>query len=284
MAPVNDTSEPPRDGGPAGEESQAPSPPEPPRPSGINFGDSEDSGGARSLAMRIGIILVVVLLVATLGFALVALVRGVRKPSANGTPTESPGVTATVSSTPSPTKTLIPMSDPRNEFSIDRPSDWEIRNVAPIPNNVLALAVGPPPPYPVDDLVTVEFEPLATALGPNALQPFGRLVRDTLEKGGASIVSQQPLVVHGLVAWYFVYGTPASSTNTGSLRAAYYLLDGDRIAKILLQVKPLTDQQGFLALGPVFQQMAGSFVSFHHAATPTSTATSPPTGTASPTK
>ena len=215
--------------------------------------------------MRIGILVVGLLLLGTLFVAASTLIR-----RHNPSPTPNPS--------PTSGQAFFTHSDPKYEYSIKRPEGWNTRNLTEANVNI-ALVVGPDPPYPVDDVIAVEFHPLEKYYAPTALVPFKEAILNQLGSN-VNIVTQNPSpVISGLVGYYFVWTFPA--TNPKGLHAAYYLLDGDRYVTILLQVTPVDDTKSFENMLPIFQQMAQTFRSFHHAAAPTGTVT--PAGSPKPT-
>ena len=210
--------------------------------------------------MRIGVLVVGLLLLGTLFVAGSTLIRR-RNPA------------PTPSASPTSGQAYFTHSDPKYEYSIKRPEGWNTRNLDKS-DPTIALVVGPDPPYPVDDAIAVEFHSLGAYYGPADLVPFKDAILKQLG-GNVNIVTQSPSpVISGLVGYYFVWTFPAA--NPTGLHAAYYLLDGDRYDTILLQVMPATDTKSFEAMLPIFQQMAQTFKSFHHAATPTAPATPSP--------
>ena len=254
-------------------------------PAPISIGSlAKPRGGPRALITRIGIILVGLLILATLGVGGYTVIVGMRNRNNNNAGTSATGNPSPTASG-GPSVVYFKYSDPKFEFSIDRPADWTSR-VLDVPDPAIALILGPQPPYSVQDSVSVQFHQLPIPLGPGDLVPFKDSIRQGLEAHGDNIVDFSPTpVVNGMVGYYFLYTFPGSNPPTG-LHAAYYLLNGDREILITLQIEPYNDTAGFQALYPIFQHMAQSVVSFHVPPSagprPTGTATTVPTATATP--
>jgi hypothetical protein len=209
--------------------------------------------------VRIGVLVVGLLL---LGSLFVAGTTLIRRHGAPPTPAPTPSASE---------QAYFLHSDPQHEYSIMRPEGWNTRNLATANPNIV-LVVGPDPPFPVDDVVTVQIHPLGRSYPATALLPFRDFIVQTLGSN-VNLVTQEPSpIIDGLVGYYFVWTFPATSPQ--GLHAAYFLLDGDRYITILLQVQPATDTTSFTAMQPVFQHMAQTFKSFHHAATPSASPSS----------
>ena len=169
-------------------EPQAPPAAPPKTPIGIG-GPPKPPGGGRTLAMRIGILVVGLLLLGTLFVAASTLIR-----RHNPSPTPNPS--------PTSGQAFFTHSDPKYEYSIKRPEGWNTRNLT-VANPNIALVVGPDPPYPVDDVITVQFHSLDAYYAPTALVPFKDAILKQLGPN-VNIVTQNPSpVISGLVGYYF---------------------------------------------------------------------------------
>ncbi|HEU5003714.1 MAG TPA: hypothetical protein VFW71_13190 [Actinomycetota bacterium] len=221
-----------------------------------------------------GLILAAVLVLATLVVGGTTVISKLGKH-----PTKVNTGTAT-SPTPSPTgETYFQYSNDQFQFTMDRPSDWTTR-VLSHPDPKVALVLGPPSPYPNNDVVLIQFVPLTGAIyGSSDLGIFKTSLLQNLGQD-VNIVSQNPVAISGLPGWHFTWDAPL--TNPTTYFDGYYLLDGTRFVQLLLQIQPPSDSASENALGPVFTHMAQSFLSYAPIPAPTQTATPATTGTATP--
>ena len=272
-------------------EADAPSTPAPPRPKPktpaapppakrgfISSYFKPEGGGPIKVAQRVGILVLIAIVLATVGVLGYAGIRS--RNAAVGTTggTETPSSTATPSVSPSG-PSYITYNDPVNQFSIPRPQDWVARGLAS-PDANIAMIVGPDAPYPIADFVAVTIHKLPFALSNADLSPFKDFILELLGSD-INLIGQIPSpIVDGHAGYFFTWSYPKAAPTT--LHQAYYLIDGDRFITILLQIEPPTDGNSLAALSPTFQHMASGFKSFHVTPSPTSTPTSP-TATATPT-
>jgi hypothetical protein len=257
---------------------------EPPKKPGITIGAlTKPKGGPLAVVTRVGMLVVAIILVIALVYAGIAAINGLRGKN---------HVNATNSPTPTPTaspggETYYSYSDAQHQYSFERPSDWTVRVLAGVTDTADTLAIGPPSPYPVSDLVAIQIQPLQTPVSPSDLIPFKNAIEANYIGSDATLVSQAPTVVPGgMVGYTFEWSAPAA--NPIALHAAYFLLDTDRLIIIQLQVEPASDTTSFLALSPIFSHIASTFLSSHvptstpAAPTATATAGATPTSSASP--
>jgi hypothetical protein len=242
-------------------------------------------GGPVKVAQRIGILLVVVAIVATLGIAGFAALRGGHANNAgNGginLGTSTPTATDTSSPTASPSgPSYFTVQDTANEFSISRPQGWIARGLAtPDPN--IPFIVGPDAPYPSDDFVAVVIHPLPLTLTNNDLVPFRDFLQGQLQPDNNIITFEPTPFIDGHAGYLFTTTNPKSAPTT--LHRTYYLIDGNRYISIILQIEPPQDSNALENLSPIFDKMAQSFKSYHVSPTPTSTVTPAPSSTPTPT-
>ncbi|MGH2717317.1 MAG: hypothetical protein ACRDJU_01905, partial [Actinomycetota bacterium] len=100
----------------------------------------------------------------------------------------------------------------------------------------------------------------------------------------ANIIGQGLIASRNLPGWNFLWTAPGVSPTVTS--DAYFLMDGDHMVVVELQIQPPGDTQSFSALEPIWNHIASSFSSYYpipSPAAPTSTASSAPTSTATPT-
>ena len=234
-----------------------------PKKTGITLGTPRKPVGPRGMIIRIGIALVALLILATIGVGGYAVFRG--KPSAT-----TPGSTPTP--TGSPGESYYTWGDAKFQISVDRPNDWTTRITDANSNPSVALVIGPPDPYPSADLVSVQVVQLNQTLGAQALVQFKNYLLDHWVGHDNTIFTQDLApVTGGMPGWYFLWTAPAA--NPTVLHAGYYFLDGNRMIAIVLQIEPANDQNSLTNLLPVFQHVAQSLVSYY---------VIPSAGTASP--
>ena len=265
---------------------KAPPPPPPPK-RGALASFLTPPGGPVKVAQRIGILLIVVAIVATLGIAGFAALRGHVSPNANGgngggSATPAPTATDTSSPTASPSgPSYFTFQDPANEFSISRPQGWIARGLATQDPNI-PFIVGPDAPYPPADFVAVVIHPLPFVLRNSDLVAFKDFLVEQLSNEDNIITEEPSPYIDGHAGYLFTTSNPKSAPTT--LHQTYYLIDGNRYISIILQIEPPTDSTALSNLAPIFQTMAQSFKSYHVSPTPTSTVTpaasATPTGTA----
>jgi hypothetical protein len=228
----------------------------------------------------VGILILAVVILATIGVAGSAIIGGggPKGAAVNPNPTASASSPAAASAAG-----FITVQDPVNEFSISRPQGWVARGlVSPDPN--IAMIVGPDAPYPIADFVAVTMHRLPFALGNKDVVQFKDFILQLLGSD-LNLIGQNPSpTINGHAGYFFVWSYPKAAPTT--LHEAYYLIDGDRFVTIVLQIEPATDSTSLANLSPVFQQVAQSFKSYHVTPTPTSTVTNPtstnPTSTSTP--
>jgi hypothetical protein len=243
---------------------------------GITIGSlAKPRGGPKALITRIGLILVGLLILATIVVGGITVISKLHNKSTNVTTGASPTPTSAT-----PGIVYFKYSDPKNQFSIDRPADWTARTLDQ-PDPHVVLLIGPPTSaYSVEDFVSVQIHPLPMRLGAGDLVPFKESIQQGLQNQGDNIIDFSPTpVIDGMVGWYFLYTYPGTNPPTG-LHSSYYLIDGDREILLTLQVQPYNDNVGFTALYPIFQHMAQSLVSFY--TLPSPAASTAPTPTVSP--
>ena len=243
---------------------------------GITIGSlaKPPGGGPRAVITRVGVILVAVLVLATLAIGGATVISKLGKHTAKG------NLGTPASPTPSPTgETYFTYSNDQFQFSIDRPNDWTTR-VLNTPDPKVALVLGPPSPFPQNDIMVIRFVPLSGGIyGTSALGPF----KDTIVQNlgpDVNMVSQNPGSIAGLPGWNFTWDTPKNQPKT--FYDGWYLLDGVRFVELLFQIQPPTDSASENALVPIFEHMVKSFVSYAPIPQPTETATPATTGTATP--
>lgn len=231
-------------------------------------------GGPRAVITRVGLILVAIIILATLVVGGTTVISRLGKHAGKGHPAAS--------GTPTPTPSgdqYFTYNNDAFQFSMDRPNDWTTR-VLSTPDPKVALVLGPPSPFPQNDIMLVRFVPLTGGIfGTSALGPFKQVI---LQELGADInlVSQNPESVNGLPGWNFTWATPTVQPKT--FYDGWYLLDGTRFVELLLQIQPASDNASENALVPIFEHMVKSFLSFAPIPQPTETATPATTGTATP--
>jgi hypothetical protein len=227
------------------------------------------------VAQRVGILVLAVVILATIGVAGSAVIGGGSKGPANPSPTAS----ETSPSASASGGGFITVQDPVNEFSISRPEGWVARGlVSPDPN--IAMIVGPDAPYPNADFVAVTMHRLPFPLANKDVVQFKDFILQLLGSD-LNLIGQNPSpTINGHAGYFFTWSYPKAAPTT--LHQAYYLIDGDRFVTILLQIEPATDSTSLANLSPVFQSMAQSFKSYHTTPSPTATATSPTTSTSIP--
>ncbi len=253
-------------------------PPAPPPAKGGLIGFFKPPGGPVKVAQRIGIVIVVIALLATVVVAGLAAIRGKNPSTVGVTATETPSVAAT-SPSPTPGTALFTVQDPTNQFSISRPQNWTARALT-VPDKNIAMIIGPDAPYPQSDLVAVTFHQLPFPLANRDVLQFKDFILELIGTD-ANILSQSPSpTIDGHAGYSFTWTYPKAAPTT--LHEAYYIIDGDRFVTILLQIEPPQDTNALSSLTPIFQNMAQTFKSFHITPTPTSTVTAP-TSTSTPT-
>jgi hypothetical protein len=256
-------------------------PPPPPAKRGFISSFFKPPGGPIKVAQRVGILVLVVIVLATVGVLGFAAIRsGSTNVDTTGTGSGSTS-TATATATPTPTSgpKFITYNDPVNEFSIPRPQDWVARGLAS-PDANIAMIVGPDAPYPIADFVAVTVHKLPFALGNQDLAPFKDFILELLGSD-INLIGQNPSpAIDGHAGYFFTWSYPKTAPTT--LHQAYYLIDGDRFVTILLQIEPPTDSNSLSNLSPTFQSMAQGFKSYHKTPSPTATVTSPATATSTP--
>jgi hypothetical protein len=229
-----------------------------PRKPGITIGGlAKPGGGPRSVIMRIGLILVAVLILATIGvggYTVISHLTG----KGGGTPTVA------TTATPTPTASgegYYTYNDSKNQFSIDVPTDWSQRIQTASPNPNIFLLVGPPAPYPNEDYVAVGIFPLPQVLNAGDMIPFKTYIVNNFLTADANIASQNPVTSRNLAGWAFVWSAPSAKPTV--ISGAYFLMDGDRMIVVELQVQPATDTQSFLSLTPTWNHMASTLTSYY---------------------
>ncbi|HWD09299.1 MAG TPA: hypothetical protein VHA57_09410 [Actinomycetota bacterium] len=261
-----------------------------PKKPGITLGALKPSRtGPRAVAMRVGIILAAVLILAAVvvgGITAVGHLGGKGANVATGTsPSPSPS--------PSPgAETYYTYNNAGDQYSVDRPSDWTERvldkNVQPAANGTcfspcISLVIGPPEPYPNGDYIAILIAPMGQVYGQNDLNSFKSLIQQNYITSNANIIGEGLTASRNLPGWNFIWTAPGVSPTVTS--DAYFLMDGDHMVIIQLQIQPPGDTQSFSALQPVLMDMARSYTSYYpipSAAPATSTASPAPTSTASP--
>jgi len=228
---------------------------------------------------RIGILLVALAILATLGIAGFAALRGRTHPGASDN-----GMGASVSPTVTPSESptgpaYFTFQDPVHEFSISRPQGWIARGLTtPDPN--IAMVVGPDAPYPTADFVAVTFHNLPFTLRNSDLLAFRDFLVNQL--ADTNIITFEPTpFIDGHAGYLFTTSSPKNAPET--LHRTYVLIDGNRFVSIILQIEPTTDSTALSNLSPIFDAMAQSFKSYHVSPTPTSTATPAQTPAQTPT-
>jgi hypothetical protein len=226
------------------------------------------------VAQRVGILVLAVVILATIGVAGSAIIGGGGSKGGGGNATPTASETSPSASAAS----FITVQDPVNEFSISRPQGWVARGLAS-PDANIAMIVGPDAPYPIADFVAVTTHRLPFALANKDVVQFKDFILQLLGSD-INLIGQNPSPnINGHAGYFFVWSYPKAAPTT--LHEAYYLIDGDRFVTILLQIEPATDSTSLANLSPVFQQVAQSFKSYHVTPTPTSTVKAP-TSTSTP--
>ncbi|HLI56437.1 MAG TPA: hypothetical protein VKY26_05315, partial [Actinomycetota bacterium] len=98
-----------------------------------------------------------------------------------------------------------------------------------------------------------------------------------------NVINQTLTASRNLPGWQYVWTSPSVSPTV--LSGAYFLLDGDRMIVVQLQIQPPSDTNSFYALTPIWNHIGQSLTSFYpipSASAPTSTGIAAPTSTASP--
>jgi hypothetical protein len=227
-----------------------------PKKPGITIGGlAKPGGGPRSVIMRIGLILVAALILATIGVGGYTVISHL---TGKGTPNVSATATPTPSASAEPYYTY---NDSKNQFSIDVPTDWSQRIQTASPNPNIYLLVGPPAPYPNEDYVAVGIFRLPQVLNAGDMIPFKTYIVNNFLTADANIASQNPVTSRNLAGWAFVWSAPSAKPTV--ISGAYFLMDGDRMIVVELQVQPATDTQSFLSLTPIWNHMAASLTSFY---------------------
>lgn len=261
-----------------------------PKKPGITLGALKPSRtGPRAVAMRVGIILAAVLILAAVvvgGITAVGHLGGKGKNVATGSspsssPSASPGA-----------ETYYTYNNSGDQYSIDRPSDWTERvldkNIQPAANGTcyspcISLVIGPPEPYPNSDYIAILVAPMGQVYGQNDLNSFKSLIQQNYITSNANIIGEGLTASRNLPGWNFIWTAPGVSPTVTS--DAYFLMDGDHMVIVQLQIQPPGDTQSFSALQPVLMDMARSYTSYYpipSTAPATSTASPAPTSTASP--
>lgn len=252
---------------------------EPGRKPGISLGGLAKPAKGTPLAVvtRVGILVVALILVAALIFGGIAVVNhlGSTGPRQIGT-TPTPAASGSVS--------YINYDNALQQYTIDRPTTWTDRLLSGVTDTTDSIiAVGPPAPYPLQDLVVIQVIPLTRVMTGQDLNTFKTFIVSQVIGPTADIVSQNLAgIVNGMEGWTFTWSSADTANETTTLHNGYFLMDGDHMIAIILEVEPDSDTTSFLALNPIFLHMAQSIQSFYSPPSPTAGAGVTPTSTATP--